>query len=70
MNCKACGSANVVKVMHTNTPRCMCFAKALEPFQYEMTECLDCKGSTLSQPELGLLTKMLEAANSECPECR
>jgi hypothetical protein len=56
--------------MHTNTPRCLCFARALEPFQYEMTECLDCKGATLSQPALGLLTKMLEAANNECPECR
>jgi len=68
--CKACGSANVVTVMHTNTPRCLCFARALEPFQYEMTECLDCKGATLSQPALGLLTKMLEAANNECSECR
>lgn len=70
MNCKACGSAEVRTVIHTNTPRCLCFAKSLAPFRYEMQECRDCGGATLSQPALMLLTERLDAVNKECPECQ
>lgn len=69
MTCKACGSDKVRTVIHTNTPRCLCFAKSLAPFRYEMQECSDCGGATLSQPALMLLTERLETVCESCDNC-